>query len=112
MDGIFVAVRKSEVSRLKALLKDYEINGKVHIVEGGDTRQSSVSNALAAVDGREDDIVLVHDAVRPLIDAATIARTIEAVENTARHRRAACHRYHQTGRTHRPWRNYHFYDSA
>jgi 2-C-methyl-D-erythritol 4-phosphate cytidylyltransferase len=27
-----------------------------------------------------DDIVLVHDAVRPLIDAATIERTIEAVD--------------------------------
>ncbi len=27
-----------------------------------------------------DDIVLVHDAVRPLIDAATIERTIRAVE--------------------------------
>jgi 2-C-methyl-D-erythritol 4-phosphate cytidylyltransferase len=27
----------------------------------------------------DEDIVLVHDAVRPLIDSATIARTIEAV---------------------------------
>ena len=35
---------------------------------------------LAAVDGGEDDIVLVHDAVRPLIPAAVIARTVEAVE--------------------------------
>ncbi len=80
VDGIYIAVRKPEVSRLKALLKEHEINGKIHIVEGGDTRQSSVANALAAVDGGEDDIVLVHDAVRPLINAATIARTIEAVE--------------------------------
>jgi 2-C-methyl-D-erythritol 4-phosphate cytidylyltransferase len=78
--GIYVAVRKAEIDRLRALLDQYEIGGTVRIVEGGDTRQSSVANALAAVEGAEDEIVLVHDAVRPLIDAAVIARTIEAVE--------------------------------
>jgi 2-C-methyl-D-erythritol 4-phosphate cytidylyltransferase len=82
--GIFVAVRKAEIPRLEALLDEYGLSGKINIVEGGDTRQSSVANALAAVRGGDqtgsDDIVLVHDAVRPLIDAATIARTIEAVE--------------------------------
>jgi 2-C-methyl-D-erythritol 4-phosphate cytidylyltransferase len=38
-----------------------------------------VGNALAALECDEDDVVLVHDAVRPLIDPATIERTIEAV---------------------------------
>ncbi len=77
---IYVAVRKTEVSRLRSLLEKYEAGGKVEIVEGGDTRQSSVSNALAAVEGDDEDVVLVHDGVRPLIDAGIIRRTIEAVE--------------------------------
>ncbi len=77
---IYVAVRKTEVSRLRSLLEKYEAGGKVEIVEGGDTRQSSVSNALSAVDGDDEDVVLVHDGVRPLIDAGIIRRTIEAVE--------------------------------
>ncbi|MFY9747896.1 MAG: 2-C-methyl-D-erythritol 4-phosphate cytidylyltransferase, partial [Acidobacteriaceae bacterium] len=47
---------------------------------GGDSRQESVCNALKALDCDEDDIVLVHDAVRPLIEAAVIRRVIEAVE--------------------------------
>jgi 2-C-methyl-D-erythritol 4-phosphate cytidylyltransferase len=81
IDSVFVAVRKSEVSRLRALLDEHESGTNVRIVEGGDTRQSSVANALAAVDGSDEDIVLVHDAVRPLIDAAVITRTIEAVQN-------------------------------
>jgi 2-C-methyl-D-erythritol 4-phosphate cytidylyltransferase len=51
----------------------------VRVVEGGDNRQESVSHALAALPAEPDDIVLVHDAVRPLIDAATIDRTIDAV---------------------------------
>jgi 2-C-methyl-D-erythritol 4-phosphate cytidylyltransferase len=84
IEAIYIAVRKSEIPRLESLLKDYGIGEKAHIVGGGDTRQASVANALAAVlmaeGGADDDIVLVHDAVRPLIDAAVIARTIEAVE--------------------------------
>ena len=49
------------------------------MVEGGEKRQESVANALDALPAEADDIVLVHDAVRPLIDAATIERTIDAV---------------------------------
>jgi 2-C-methyl-D-erythritol 4-phosphate cytidylyltransferase len=52
---------------------------RVRVVEGGDHRQESVSRALAAVAAQPDDIVLVHDAVRPLIDTDTINRTIDAV---------------------------------
>jgi 2-C-methyl-D-erythritol 4-phosphate cytidylyltransferase len=83
--AVYIAVRKPEIPRLKTLLEAHGFGGAantppIHIIEGGDTRQASVSHALAAVDGDEDDIVLVHDAVRPLIPAAVIARTIEAVE--------------------------------
>ena len=83
--AVYIAVRKTEIPRLKALLEAHGLGGSaqappIHIIEGGDTRQESVCHALAAVEGDEDDIVLVHDAVRPLIPAAVIARTIEAVE--------------------------------
>jgi 2-C-methyl-D-erythritol 4-phosphate cytidylyltransferase len=77
---VYVAVRPAEIPRLKSLLESHNAGEKVHMVEGGDTRQQSVAHALAAVDGGDDDIVLVHDAVRPLVPAAVIARTIEAVE--------------------------------
>jgi len=54
---------------------------KVHVVIGGDNRQDSVFNALAAIPSTsEDDIVLVHDAVRPLIDPATIVKTIDSIK--------------------------------
>jgi 2-C-methyl-D-erythritol 4-phosphate cytidylyltransferase len=81
--AIYIAVRKPEIPRLKTLLEAHGFGGAeqapIHIIEGGDTRQESVGHALAAVDGGEDDIVLVHDAVRPLIPAVVIARTVEAV---------------------------------
>ena len=77
--AIFVAVRKTEIERVQAQIAEYGLAGRVQVVEGGDNRQESVSHALAALPAQPDDIVLVHDAVRPLIDAATIDRTIDAV---------------------------------
>lgn len=47
-------------------------------VIGGATRQRSVLNGLEALAGRGFDLVAIHDAARPLVDAGTIARTLEA----------------------------------
>src|SRR5580704_14807735 len=80
ISAMYVAVRANEMDRLAAEVREYGFAGKVHVVEGGDTRQESVANALDAIDCGPDDVILVHDAVRPLIDAATIERTIRAVE--------------------------------
>jgi 2-C-methyl-D-erythritol 4-phosphate cytidylyltransferase len=77
--AIYVAVRQSEMERVQAQIAEYGFSARVQVVEGGDHRQESVSHALAALPAEPDDIVLVHDAVRPLIDAATIDRTIDAV---------------------------------
>ncbi|WP_158751922.1 2-C-methyl-D-erythritol 4-phosphate cytidylyltransferase [Acidobacterium sp. S8] len=77
---IYVSVRANERERVEAQVSEYGFADKVQIVTGGDTRQESVANALNALDCDDNDIVLVHDAVRPLIDPATITRTIEAVE--------------------------------
>jgi 2-C-methyl-D-erythritol 4-phosphate cytidylyltransferase len=78
--AIYVAVRKPEMERVEAQVAEYGFSGRVRVVEGGDSRQESVAHALAALPAQPDDIVLVHDAVRPLIDAATIQRTIDAVK--------------------------------
>ena len=79
VDAVCVAVRASERERVVAQLAEFDLGPRVHMVEGGDHRQESVGNALAALECAEDDIVLVHDAVRPLIDPATIERTIDAI---------------------------------
>ena len=79
--ALYVSVRASEHDRVAELIAAHQLSGKVHVVTGGDTRQDSVANALAALPSTgDDDIVLVHDAVRPLIDAVTIARTIAMIE--------------------------------
>ena len=51
-------------------------------VHGGETRQQSVHRGLEALAAVSPDVVLVHDAVRPFVDTATIAAVLDAA---ARH---------------------------
>ncbi|HEY0331129.1 MAG TPA: bifunctional 2-C-methyl-D-erythritol 4-phosphate cytidylyltransferase/2-C-methyl-D-erythritol 2,4-cyclodiphosphate synthase [Rhodopseudomonas sp.] len=49
---------------------------------GGATRQGSVRAGLEALADQAPDIVLIHDAARPFVDAALISRAIKAAEIT------------------------------
>jgi 2-C-methyl-D-erythritol 4-phosphate cytidylyltransferase len=49
-------------------------------VAGGEHRQQSVEHALNAVFAQAEDIVLVHDAVRPLVTIEIIDDVIEAAK--------------------------------
>jgi len=51
-------------------------------VEGGATRQDSVRLGLESLQTEPPETVLIHDAARPFIDAATITRTIDALSET------------------------------
>ncbi|MGB9197461.1 MAG: 2-C-methyl-D-erythritol 4-phosphate cytidylyltransferase [Terriglobales bacterium] len=80
---IVVALRKDEMAGFRAQLeKQYaEILRKpLEMVEGGEHRQDSVANALKSLAANPDDIVLVHDAVRPFITSEIIAHVIQAAE--------------------------------
>lgn len=79
VNSVWLAVRGPERERVEAQIAKHGLGSRVHLVEGGDNRQHSVGNALSALQCAPEDIVLVHDAVRPLIDPQTIERTIEAV---------------------------------
>ena len=80
VDEVWVAMRRTEIESFAPELVEAKLPKPVHTVEGGEHRQQSVANALRAVKAEDDDIVLVHDAVRPFIDAETIEATIEAVK--------------------------------
>ena len=79
---ILLALRKEEISSFRSSLdKEFkDLAPKVQLVEGGEHRQQSVANALAAVRAAPDDVILVHDAVRPLVTAEIINEVIQAVK--------------------------------
>ncbi len=83
VEEIFVALRKDEISAFRAGLekeaKDI-LRKNPQLVEGGEHRQQSVANALAAVKAAADDIILVHDAVRPLVTVEIIQEVIQGVK--------------------------------
>lgn len=80
---IWIALRENEIAAFQARLKDEakdELKKKVELVVGGEHRQQSVENALNAVAAAKDDIVLVHDAVRPFVTNEIIQGVIEAAQ--------------------------------
>ncbi len=53
------------------------------VVAGGQTRNESTRNGLLSLDADDDDVVVVHDAVRPLVPIEVIVRAIEPVASGA-----------------------------
>ena len=78
--SITVALRKDEMERFGAQLREEKLDGRVNVVEGGEHRQDSVANALASLKAEPDDVVLVHDAVRPFVDETIIEGVVREAE--------------------------------
>jgi 2-C-methyl-D-erythritol 4-phosphate cytidylyltransferase len=80
---ICVALRPGEAGnfrrRLEKEAKDV-LAKTIHWAEGGAHRQQSVANALTAIAAASDDIILVHDAVRPFVTAGIIHEVIQAAQ--------------------------------
>jgi len=78
VSDIYIAVRESETARLREFVSAQKLRPKMHVVIGGDHRQHSVANALREIRASDNDVVLVHDAVRPFVDAEIIRNVIES----------------------------------
>jgi 2-C-methyl-D-erythritol 4-phosphate cytidylyltransferase len=70
-----IATRTEDVDSVSASVSAENLGRKVCVVPGGDSRQDSVANAVAKVPG-ETELILVHDAVRPLVTRDQIERVI------------------------------------
>lgn len=71
----FISTRAEDVVFLEDMVAKAGLGRPARVVHGGDTRQQSVSNALAQVDP-STEVVLVHDAVRPFVTPEQIDRVI------------------------------------
>jgi 2-C-methyl-D-erythritol 4-phosphate cytidylyltransferase len=70
-----IATRAEEVDSLTASVSAEKLGRPVRVIRGGDSRQDSVANALTHVSS-ETELILVHDAVRPLVTVSQIERVI------------------------------------
>jgi len=76
LSQFYVATLPEEVAGLERRLGQEKLGRPVRVLRGGATRQESVSRALAEVPS-DAELVLVHDAVRPLITREQTERVIE-----------------------------------
>ena len=79
---IYIALRANEIDGFRKRLEKEKdlLKKRIQIVEGGEHRQQSVGNAIAAISAAPDDIVLVHDAVRPFVTEEIIRDVIRAAQ--------------------------------
>lgn len=77
INTIVVAIHRDDDAHFAEAVGDRI--SRVQVVHGGATRQASTRIALAALEDTMPDAVLIHDGVRPFVDAALIDRTIDAL---------------------------------
>lgn len=78
IDQIIIPCNGDWIDYMKELVKKHAYQKVKAVIEGGKDRQASIMNGLAAM-GKPDseDIVLIHDGVRPLVQEETIMANIE-----------------------------------
>ncbi|MBQ8635170.1 2-C-methyl-D-erythritol 4-phosphate cytidylyltransferase [bacterium] len=82
IDKIYVAIHPDYKKYMKELVEYFHISKIAGIIEGGETGQDSIYNALnlAKKDNDENSLVLIHDGVRPNITFKTISRNIDCAK--------------------------------
>ncbi len=81
IDSIQVVCLESWIPILERLLRVNEYKKVIGIVPGGSGGDESIYNGLEALEGKcsPDDIVLIHDGVRPFVNAWLISENIAKV---------------------------------
>ena len=79
IDKLIIAAAADEVELVEEMLNGAESLKSFKVVVGGSERQYSIANALKVVSD-DCDVVLVHDAARPLVSVETIDAVVNAGE--------------------------------
>lgn len=83
IDQVIVVCHGSYIDYMRELLRLYQIKKANDIVVGGSDRQRSLRRGLNIIvenGGKPQDIVAIHDGVRPLVDLTTIQENIRVAK--------------------------------
>ncbi len=80
VDIVVVAAPEDSAESVAAMLAEQSFGAEVVVVTGGDTRQDSVARALLTLPD-DVDVVLVHDAARPLVPVEVVTAVASAVRS-------------------------------
>jgi len=79
ISGIILVIPEDEIPYCqREVVEKYQFSKVLDVVPGGSERQHSVLNGLHALQGHAtpDDIILIHDGVRPFIDEPILQQSI------------------------------------
>ncbi|MGD2079930.1 MAG: 2-C-methyl-D-erythritol 4-phosphate cytidylyltransferase [Nitrospirota bacterium] len=76
---IIPVLKEEDLEACLALVEEHGIPKVRRVAPGGVERQDSVLSGLRLVED-EDSVVLIHDGVRPLVDAALVANVLKGLE--------------------------------
>lgn len=78
IDAIYIACLNGWQDILQAYVKQFNTGKVKRIVKGGKNGQDSIRNGVYAIaeDFNDDDLILVHDAIRPMVSADIISDNI------------------------------------
>lgn len=79
--GIIVVCLEPWIPHMLKLIAQYDQRKVIKVVKGGATGQESIYRGLCALEdiAHPEDVVLLHDGVRPIIDAELISNNIRSV---------------------------------
>ena len=80
VDEIIIAAESPYFSLLNKITKNYNLTKIVQIIKGGEERQDSVNNALGSINADDNDLIAVHDAVRPLLPESILTKAISTAK--------------------------------
>jgi len=80
VDEIIISSESVYFKQLWDIKEKYKFVKVKQIVEGGEKRQDSVYNALISLPAEEEDLVIVHDAARPLLPQDILTEAIKTAK--------------------------------
>ncbi|BDQ03815.1 2-C-methyl-D-erythritol 4-phosphate cytidylyltransferase [Ignavibacterium sp.] len=80
INRIIIAAEPNYFDLLIRIINKYKFTKVKLIVEGGETRQHSVYNALLSSDANDNDLIVVHDAARALLPDAVLTNSIKVAK--------------------------------
>ncbi|NOR45411.1 MAG: 2-C-methyl-D-erythritol 4-phosphate cytidylyltransferase, partial [Candidatus Delongbacteria bacterium] len=79
VNDIVLVCPKEDIEFVKDdIVAKFNYKKVILVAAGGKERQNSVFNALKEIKCRYDDIVLIHDGVRPFVSESSVLNSIEA----------------------------------
>jgi 2-C-methyl-D-erythritol 4-phosphate cytidylyltransferase len=78
IDEIAISAEKKYIPALNKIINKYSFSKVTIITEGGKTRQESVHNCLKLLQCSKDELIAIHDAVRPFITRNLTLKMIKA----------------------------------